>query len=128
MNSFKTLCENTITADQMRRFEAKIDEIFKKFKLDFEFTKHFGERMNDARNSPLITLKDLSDTMKKVYAKHGNPLKDKVGAESVIRDIQNDINIPVAVRYDAKNDEVDVVAKTVMRKKNFSTPDPVLRY
>lgn len=128
MKGFAELCEETITADQMRRFEAKVDEIFKKFKIDFDFTKHFGERMNDERNKPLISLKDLSDTIKKIYAKHGNPLKGQVGAEAVVRDVQNDLNIPVAVKYDERNDEIDVVAKTIMRKRNFATPNEIIKY
>jgi hypothetical protein len=35
--------------------------------------------------------------------------------------------MPIAVEYDRKGDELNVIAKTIMRKKNFSTPNPVLK-
>mgnify|MGYP003586343087 FL=1 len=117
-----------ITAAQMKEFEKFVDRMFEKYKIDFEFTKHFGERMNDDRNTPKIKLKELADLIKKIYNKHGNPLKDKPGAEMVVKDLQSDLNMPVVVKYDPKNDEIDIVAKTIMRKKNFSTPNPVIKY
>ena len=120
--------DTEITASKMKDFEKFVDRMFEKFKIDFEFTKHFGERMNDERNSPKIKLKELADLIKKIYAKHGNPLKDKPGAEMVIKDLQSDLNMPVVVKYDEKNDEIDIVAKTIMRKKNFSTPNPIVKY
>ena len=45
-----------------------------------------------------------------------------------MKDMQKDLNIPVAVTYDQKNDEFDVVMKTIMRKKNFKTPNKVISY
>lgn len=117
-----------ITASKMKDFEKFVDRMFEKFKIDFEFTKHFGERMNDERNSPKIKLKELADLIKKIYAKNGNPLKGKAGAELVVKDLQSDLNMPIVVKYDEKNDEIDIVAKTIMRKKNFSTPNTVVKY
>jgi hypothetical protein len=120
--------EVDITASKMKDFEKFVDRMFEKFKIDFEFTKHFGERMNDERNSPKIKLKELADLIKKIYAKNGNPLKGKAGAEVVVKDLQSDLNMPIVVKYDEKNDEIDIVAKTIMRKKNFSTPNTVVKY
>jgi hypothetical protein len=120
--------EVDITASKMKDFEKFVDRMFEKFKIDFEFTKHFGDRMNDDRNSPKIKLKELADLIKKIYAKNGNPLKGKAGAEVVVKDLQSDLNMPIVVKYDEKNDEIDIVAKTIMRKKNFSTPNPVIKY
>jgi nicotinic acid mononucleotide adenylyltransferase/shikimate kinase len=120
--------EVEITASKMKDFEKFVDRMFEKFKIDFEFTKHFGDRMNDDRNSPKIKLKELADLIKKIYAKNGNPLKGKPGAELVVKDLQSDLNMPIVVKYDEKNDEIDIVAKTIMRKKNFSTPNPVIKY
>lgn len=120
--------EVEITASKMKDFEKFVDRMFEKFKIDFEFTKHFGERMNDERNSPKIKLKELADLIKKIYAKNGNPLKGQAGAELVIKDLQSDLNMPIVVKYDEKNDEIDIVAKTIMRKKNFSTPNQVIKY
>jgi len=113
---------------QMKAFEKFVDRMFEKFKIDFEFTKHFGDRMSDERNAPCIKMKELADFIKKIYARQGKNLKGIAGAEAVIKDLQTDLNIPVVVKYDQKNDEFDVVAKTIMRKKNFKTPNQVIKY
>lgn len=117
-----------IGMDQIKAFEKFVDRMFEKFNIDFKFTKHFGERMSDSRNTPCIKLKELADFIKKIYKRQGKSLKGVSGAEAVIKDMQSDLNIPVAVNYDSKNDEFDVVMKTIMRKKNFRTPNKVIRY
>ena len=113
---------------QIKAFEKVVDQLFKKFDIDFNFTRHFGDRMDDDRNNPNITMKELADFIKIVYAKKGKSIKGMAGAEAVLKDIQTDINIPVAITYDRTNDEFDVVMKTIMRKKNFKTPDKVIKY
>jgi hypothetical protein len=47
-------------------------------------------------------------------------------AEAVLHDINSHINIPFVLKWDAKNQEFDMISKTVMRKKDFKTPDPKL--
>lgn len=117
-----------ITPKQMKSFEKVVDKLFGKFDIDFNFTKHFRERMSDTRNDPCISLKELATTIQKIYKRQGKSIKGIAGAEAVVKDIQTDLNIPVAVKYDSKNDEFDVVMKTIMRKKNFRTPDKVITY
>ena len=70
----------------------------------------------------------MAELIKKIYARQGKSIKGIAGAEAVIKDMQTDLNIPVAVTYDQKNDEFDVVMKTIMRKKNFKTPNKVINY
>ena len=113
---------------QIKQFEKIVDQLFKKYDIDFNFTRHFGDRMSDSRNTPCISLKELAEFIKKVYAKKGKSLKDVAGAEAVLKDIQKDLNIPVAVTYDRRKDEFDVVMKTIMRKKNFKSPDKFIKY
>ena len=119
---------NLIGMKQIQQFEKIVDQLFKKFDIDFKFTRHFADRMSDERNNPCITLKELAEFIKKIYAKQGKSLKGIAGAEAVVKDIQKDLNIPVAVTYDQRNDEFDVVMKTIMRKKNFKTPNKVISY
>ena len=38
-------------------------------------------------------------------------------AEAVLKDMQTDINMPFVLKYDKRNQEFELVAKTVMRKK-----------
>lgn len=132
MKSFRTyLSEGScdlVGMKQIKAFEKFVDNMFKKFNIDFNFTRHFGDRMGDDRNEPCISLKELADFIKKIYKRQGKSIKDVAGAEAVIKDMQTDLNIPVAVKYDQKNDEFDVVMKTIMRKKNFKSPDKIIRY
>jgi len=119
-----------VTAAHMKAFEQFVDKMFDKFNIDFDFTKHFRERISDERNNPCISLKEIADTIKKIYNKYKSgekTLSKYVDAEVVLKDLQNDLNMPIAVEYDRKNDEIEVVAKTIMRKKNFRTPNPEIK-
>jgi hypothetical protein len=118
-----------VTREQMKQFENFVDRLFKKYGIDFEFTKHFRERMGDERNDPCISIMDLGKMFKKMYEemKPKQTFSKYKDAEIVIKDIQNQLNMPVVVNYDPKKDEFDIVAKTVMRKKNFTTPSPVVK-
>ena len=46
---------------------------------------------------------------------------NSVYAEAVIKDMKTDINVPFVLNL--RRGELELVAKTVMRKKNFKTPD-----
>ncbi len=109
-----------ITPSHMKEFEKFVDKMFEKFKIDFDFTRHFRERMSDDRNKPCITMKELADTIMKIYRNQGKSIKGVAGAEAVVKDLQSNLNIPVAVEY-ARSDEFRVGMKTIMRKKNFSS-------
>jgi hypothetical protein len=114
----------------MDSFEKIVNKLFKPIDTEFDFTKHFRERMGDARNNPCIDLKELATMIKKLYAEMkagGKSLTKHMDAEVVIKDMQSDLNMPIALEYDRKNDTIDVIAKTIMRKKNFSTPNPVVK-
>lgn len=117
-----------IGKNQIKTFEKVVDQLFDKFGIDFNFTKHFSDRMSDDRNNPCITMQELANFIKKIYAKQGKSIKSVAGAESVIKDMQTDLNIPIAVTYDSRNDEFDVAMKTIMRKKNFRTQNRIIRY
>ena len=122
------LAEEKVSRKQMKAFERFVDKLFQKYNIDFEFTKHFGERMGDDRNDPDIVMQELADFVKKVLASKGKNIKAAVGDEAVLKDLQADLNMPVVIKYDHKNDEFDVIAKTIMRKKNFKTPNKVINY
>jgi hypothetical protein len=119
-----------LTTAHMNAFEQFVDKMFAKFNIDFEFTKHFRERMSHERNDPCIDMKELASMIQKIYKKYQNgekSLSKFVDAEAVIKDIQSDLNMPVAIEYDRKKDDLVVIAKTIMRKKNFRSPDPEIK-
>jgi hypothetical protein len=119
-----------ITQTQLDAFENIVDKLFKKYKIDFDFTRHFRERMGDARNNPCINLKELAGIIQKIYKKKsgGRDMFAKhKDAEAVIKDLQTDLNLPIAIEYNRDSDEFRVAMKTIMRKKNFTSPDPFIR-
>ena len=107
--------------------EKYADRLYKSVGIDVEFTRHFLDRVNDARNKKQITVAELIRMFKQSYKKHGKKIA-QLGpdAEAVLNDIQTDINMPFVLKWDGE--ELDLVAKTVMRKKNFGTSDPKLSF
>jgi hypothetical protein len=86
--------------------------------------------MSHERNDPCIDMKELAAMIQKIYKKYQGgekSLNKFVDAEAVIKDLQTNLNMPIAVEYDRKNDELVVIAKTIMRKKNFRTPNPEIK-
>lgn len=113
-----------ITTKDLKEIEKYADELFKAVGVDIEFTYHFLERVNDERNGKQITHDELTDLFRKTYRMYGTRIP-KLGdkAQAVINDMKTNINLPFVLKWDEKSKEIDLVAKTVMRKKNFMTPD-----
>ena len=110
-----------VSQKQLNDLEKFADRILKKFDVDIEFTRHFADRMNDKRNNPPITVAELQRVFKKIAKRKAKNIRQNPDSEAVIKDLQTDLNLPVVINYDRKNDEFEVVNKTIMRKKNFRT-------
>jgi hypothetical protein len=111
-----------ITKSDLDSIEKYADKLFAKVGIDVEFTRHFLDRANDARNKKDINTAELTRLFKQTYKKHGKVIP-KMGpdAEAVLKDMKTDINVPFVLNL--RRGELELVAKTVMRKKNFKTPD-----
>jgi hypothetical protein len=121
------ILKEDISKDELKTIEMVADNWFKKYNIDIEFTKHFYDRVNDARNGKPISSAELLGLFKKTKDKYGKKLsKSEDDFEAVLKNIQNDLNLPFALTYNSKNDELELIAKTIMRKKDFSTSNPVL--
>ena len=126
MRKFTELREE-ISQRDLDGIEKFADRLFAKVNIDVEFTRHFLDRVNDERNKKQITTAELTRLFKQTYNKHGK--KDyQLGpdAEAVLKDMQTDINMPFVLKYDKRNQEFELVAKTVMRKKGFKTSNQTL--
>ena len=87
--------------------------------IDVEFSSHFFDRINDPRNEPPITTSELEEFFKRLSRKKGQLISFlKKYQEVVATDNKTNINIPLITQFD------QVIAKTIMRKKNFHTPNP----
>ena len=115
--------ENKITSSDLQQLETYADRLFASLGIDVEFSKHFQDRINDPRNKKPITMAELTRLFKQIYKQHGKPIA-QLGpdAEAVMKDMRTDVNVPFALKWDGK--ELDLVAKTIMRKPNFNTPNP----
>jgi hypothetical protein len=120
------LISEDVTQGQLNDLEKFGDRLLKKFNIDIEFTRHFADRMNDKRNDPAIKVTELQRLFKKIAKNKGKDVKKHGDAEAVLKDMQSDLNLPVVVNY--KNGEFEVVNKTIMRKKNFKTTSPEIKY
>ena len=115
-----------VTAVDIQQLEAFADRIFANVGIDVEFTKHFKDRVNSERNAKPIVPAELTRLFKQERKRYGKPIAQMgPDSEAVMRDLQTDINVPFALVLDKDNDELDLIAKTVMRKKDFDTPNRV---
>lgn len=119
--------ERPITQRELDNIERYADKLFAKVGIDVEFTRHFLDRVNDVRNREQITSPELIRLFKKTYQQYGRKIPS-LGpeAQAVIKDMQTDINIPFVLRWDKRDQQLELISKTVMRKPGFQTSNPVL--
>jgi hypothetical protein len=117
----------TLTKADLDSVEKYADKLYKSVGIDVEFTKHFLDRVNDARNKKQITVAELIRMFKQSRKQYGKKIA-QLGpdAEAVLNDMQTDVNMPFVLKWDGK--ELDLVAKTVMRKKDFATSNRKLSF
>jgi hypothetical protein len=115
-----------VSQKQIDDLEKFADRMLAKYDIDVTFTRHFVDRMNDKRNDPEIKVAELQKFFKKIQKKKGSQIKSNPDIEAVLKDMSTNLNLPVVINY--KNGEFEVVHKTIMRKKNFSTSSKELKY
>ena len=115
-----------VTKSDLDQVEKYADKLFAAVGIDVEFTRHFLDRVNDERNKKPINTAELIRLFRLTYKKHGKKIP-KMGpdAQAVVRDMETDINMPFVLNVD-RSGMLDLVAKTVMRKKGFRTSNPIL--
>jgi hypothetical protein len=116
----------SVTQQQINDLEKFGDRLLKKFDIDIEFSRHFADRMNDARNNPDISVAEIQALFKKIAKNKAKNIINNKGSEVVLKDIQKDLNLPIVIKVDGN--EIDVIHKTIMRKKNFTTSNKVIEY
>lgn len=116
-----------ITQHQLNTLEKVLDRLFASLGIDIEFTRHFLDRVNDTRNKRQITLDELTDVFGKTYKKYGKKIGNMTeAAEAVLFDLVSSINIPFVVRHNRRTGLLEMINKTIMRKKGFMSHDPKL--
>ena len=115
-----------VSKKDLDQVEKYADRLFAAVGIDVEFTRHFLDRVNDTRNKKPISTAELIRLFRLSYKKYGKKIPQMgAKAQAVIHDMETDINMPFVLNID-RSGMLDLVAKTVMRKKNFKTSNPKL--
>ena len=116
----KELLRDEVTQSQLNQVEKYLDKLWGKVGIDVQFTRHFMDRVNDKRNDKPISSAEVIRIFKKEYQKYGKQISSLgKDAEALMKDMATDINVPFVLKWDGK--EFDLIAKTIMRKKNFKS-------
>lgn len=116
-----------LTQADLNKLEFYADKLFKSIGIDINFTRHFLDRVNDERNQKQITLPELGLLFRDEFKRWGKRIAGMgPDAQAVMKDMRSDVNVPFALNWDRNAGELDLVAKTVMRKRAFTSPDPIL--
>mgnify|MGYP003308087394 CR=1 FL=1 len=127
MKTFSTYIFERISKSDLDQIEKYADRLFASLGIDVEFTRHFLDRVNDERNKKPINQAELVRLFRLTYKKYGKKIAQmNPDAEAVITDMETDVNMPFVINLD-KGGMLDLVAKTVMRKKDFKTSSQKLR-
>ena len=127
MKTFSTYIFERISKSDLDQVEKYADRLFAAVGIDVEFTRHFHDRVNDERNKKPINSAELVRLFRLTYKKYGKKIAQmNPDAEAVITDMETDVNMPFVINLD-KGGMLDLVAKTVMRKKDFKTSSQKLR-
>ena len=102
--------------DSVERYaDAELDPV------DVEFGNHFFDRLNDPRNGKEITSDELVSFFDRLAKKKETFINFiKKYREFVVKDKNSSINIPFVSQIN------QALAKTIMRKPGFMTPDPTI--
>lgn len=119
-----------MTFDSLQRVEDWINNIWNKLGVEVELgkeTSHFFQRINDPRNVQQISPCELQKLFLGSFMKYGKIIANKnSNYQAVLKDLSTDINIPFIMKIDPETNDLLLVPKTIMRKKDFSTPSQIL--
>ncbi|AFV00925.1 hypothetical protein [Simiduia agarivorans] len=119
-----------IALDEITMLESILNERFSKERLKFKMSVHFvKDRMNHPRNIPNISITELHSIFNRLTTVYLSKLiKLKHQDTFNVRCTKTDINIPCAVeltRDPSGFDNREIIAITIMRKRDFKSKDPV---
>lgn len=116
------LIKEDIDQSELSQVESFVDRLWSKLGIDVEFTRHFIDRLNDERNGKPIGPAELIRLFKREYETYGKAIRGLTDRdEAVLKDLTTQLNLPFVMRGE---DDKTLVAKTIMRKQNFRSPDP----
>lgn len=116
-----------ITKKELADLEKTLDALFKHLNIDIEFSKHFFDRLQDARNGKDISIEEVNALFVAVHNKFGKTLSNKPDDfQAVMKSIATKLNVPFVIKLNKKG-MIELMSKTIMRKANFKTPNQELK-
>lgn len=120
--------DDELTMTELNVIEKALDRVFAAINVDITFSRHFKERVNDHRNKRQISRCELLTIFKEFFEKYGNSIKgNPKQIERLIKSITSDINIPIVIKWNKGKHEIEIVTKTIMRKKGFKTSTQIMK-
>ena len=126
MKTFSQYLFEEVSQSDLVQIDRYADKIFAPLNINVKFSKHFLDKIKDERNKKPINQAELVRLFRLAKKKYGKKIANmNPDVQAVISDTETDVNIPFALK--PKGDVLLFVAKTVMRKKNFRTNNPVFK-
>ena len=120
MKTFSQYLFEEVSQSDLVQIDRYADKIFASLNINVKFSKHFLDKIKDERNKKPINQAELVRLFRLTYKKHGKKIASLgPDAQAVISDMETDVNMPFVLNL--KKGMLDLVAKTVMRKKDFKT-------
>ena len=120
MELLKGQVEENVSSSQLNQVEKYLDKLWDKVGIDVEFTRHFMDRVNDTRNEKPISSAEVIKIFRNTYKKYGKQISNLgKGAQALMKDMTTNVNVPFVLHWNGT--ELELRAKTIMRKKNFKS-------
>jgi len=126
--SIVSISSEYLTREDMDRVVFFANRFFDRYGIEIATTNHFLERCNDSRNGKPVDIHELIGFFKDAVQAQGKIKEIPPGDEAVLFDQKNFINTPFVMKYDRKNNKLEMVEKTIMRKRDFKSPDPKIKF
>jgi len=107
----------------LAKLEAYLDRLWRAVGLGLAMSTHWKERLADARNRTPIGVQEIIHLFQQEITKHGKQLRHlQPGVQGVFKDTRNDLNVPFVLDVDRRDRRLKIIAKTIIKKRNFHTP------
>lgn len=130
LSTFTEFLAESLSWGDLKEIERYADSLFARLGLDVVFTRHFKDRINDARNGRPITYSELENLFLKAYLKAGQEISQLPSeTEAVLKDLSSNLNAPFKIQdspEDAVGPDHEMVMKTVMKKPDFRSSNPAI--
>jgi len=114
---------SNLGASGLTQLERYLDRLWQAVGLGLVMSRHWKERLGDARNKAPIGVQEIIHLFQQEIAQHGRQIALlEPGAQGVFKDTRNDLNVPFVLDVDRRDRRLKIIAKTVIRKRDFHTP------